>query len=110
MQRQEAERVVALLSDPAQWDADDYTRACRLRVDDLTAVERLDGSWAIRMLFHQGLHRMGVETGSLESWTTAEPCTPDELAGDLAMFAVEEPHGDHFGETTDAGGRRWVID
>lgn len=111
MHRHEAEQVVAGLKDPAQWAGDDYSRACRLRVDDVAAVERPNGGWAVRLLFHQGPHRMGIETGRLERLlTTQEPCTPDELAGELQMFAVEEPHGDLFGDSTDASGRLWFID
>jgi hypothetical protein len=110
MLRQEADRVVALLSDPAQWEWDDYSRACRARMQGLSAVERTDGTWAVRLLFQQGNHRLGVETGRLELWTTQEPCTPDDLAQELRMFAVEEPHGDGFGEAVDEHGRRWLIE
>jgi hypothetical protein len=110
MLKPEAERVVALLGDPAQWDWDDYSRACRGRVQELSAVERTDGTWAVRLLFQQGAYRMGVETGRLELWTTQEPCTPDDLAQELRMFAVEEPHGPSFGEMVDEHGRHWLIE
>jgi len=108
MRRDEATQVVASLSDPAQWEGDDYSRACRSRVDSLEAVEREDGTWAVRMLFHQGPNRMGVECGDLEA---AYPgCTPEDFAVDLRLFVVEEPHGEQFGSHTDAAGRRWLAE
>ena len=73
-------------------------------------MERADGTWAVRLLFQQGPYRMAVETGRLQRWTTEEPCSPDELALELQMFGVEEPHGEHFGTSTDPAGRQWLIE
>lgn len=81
-----------------------------VQVDDLW-VASADDEWSVVVVFRQGGGpKLGLRQTSL--WSFAEgdrELTPVEMAGDIFLFVIEEPHDPELIPLADDG-VRWFVD